>query len=185
MLLEIDSVLPPPPLIAPIATSGCLTVQIFIKLELLANAPTITLDVNLDDLVSGVKAKIRAKVDVPESHQRLNFAGKELSDEQTLSMCGVQKGSTVRALGRLRAGMDPNGHEDLAVEAAAAQAMAEAAAAQAMAEAAAAQAMEIMEEAIEIMAAEVEEEPVAPNAPRRPQRFAVRAANAVPRRLSF
>ena len=176
MLLEIDSVLPPPPLIAPIATSGCLTVQIFIKLELLANAPSITLDVNLDDLVSGVKAKIRAKVDVPESHQRLNFAGKELSDEQTLSMCGVQKGSTVRALGRLRAGMDPNGHEDLAVEAAAAQAMAEAAAAQAM---------EIMEEAIEIMAAEVEEEPVAPNAPRRPQRFAVRAANAVPRRLSF
>ena len=181
MLLDIDSVLPPSPLIAPIPTSGCPTVQIFTKLELLANAPTITLDVNLNDLISEVKAKIRAKVDVPESLQRLNFAGKELSDEQTLSMCGVERGSTLRALGRLRASMDPNGHENLAVEAAAAQAQAQV---EAEAEAMEME-MEMVEEAKHIMVEEVEEESIAPNAPRRPQRFALRKGDAVPRRLSF
>ena len=70
---------------------------------------TLTLGVKGSDPVSQVKAAVQGKTCIPPGRQRLLWAGKQLEDDRSLSDYGVQKGSTVHLLLRLRGGMQRDG----------------------------------------------------------------------------
>ena len=65
---------------------------------------TITLDVEINDIIQNEKAKIQEKQGISPEQQRLIFDGKQLEDKRTLSHYNIKEKLTSHLVLRLRYG---------------------------------------------------------------------------------
>ena len=65
---------------------------------------SITFEVESQDTVLVVKAKIQDREGIPPEQQRLIFMGKVLEDQKTMAECEIKTGSTLHLVLRLRGG---------------------------------------------------------------------------------
>ena len=75
--------------------------QIFVKT---LTGKTITLEVEPNDSIDAIKAKIQEKEGIPPDQQRLIYGGKQLQEDKTLEQQKIKPGSQISFLLALTGG---------------------------------------------------------------------------------
>ena len=88
-------------LVLSILPASAFAMQIFVKTF---TGKTITLEVDPNDSIAAIKAKIQEKEGIPPDQQQLRFAGKTLEEGKTLSDYNIKRDDTLHLLLRLYGG---------------------------------------------------------------------------------